>query len=73
MSASAYRPQHQCRRPDIAVMDHKVGFGADARPVINRMCLTCGTHWYGDAEAAVFEIPAKTWDSWMEQPWRAAA
>lgn len=59
---------HACKRPDIATMDHVSGDGrAPLRPVVNRYCLTCGTHWYGDAHAAVFEIPGKVWDLWMNQ------
>lgn len=73
MSAIAYTPDHSCRRRDIAVMDHRIGLtNGTARPIVNRMCLTCGAHWYGDAEAAVFEIPEKVWDGWMNQPEVAA-
>lgn len=57
---------HDCRRPAIANMDHTVGSGnLDCTPMVNRMCLTCGTHWYGEAKRAVFEIPQRVWDRWM--------
>ncbi|MEQ7866543.1 hypothetical protein ABQ137_07925 [Xanthomonas sp. WHRI 8393] len=47
-------------------MDHTVGSGnLDCTPMVNRMCLTCGTHWYGEAKRAVFEIPQRVWDRWM--------
>jgi hypothetical protein len=47
-------------------MDHVMGYEPDRRPMISRMCLTCGLHWYGDAGVAVFEIPRAVWDHWME-------
>lgn len=60
-------PEHACRQPNITVMDHMRGlFEFPGVPVINRVCLTCKTHWYGEAGAAVTEIPQKIWDRWME-------
>ena len=55
---------HSCKRPDVANMDHVIGYRPAARPIVNRMCLTCGTHWYGDAGNAVFEMPRRIWDGW---------
>lgn len=63
-----YSVMHYCKRRDVACLDHWVGYGTDSyRPVVNRICLTCHTHWYGDAQTAVFEIPARTWDRWMQE------
>lgn len=59
---------HACKRQDVAVMDHVLGSNPDHRPIVNRFCLTCGTHWYGDAHNAVFAIPQKQWDRWMREP-----
>ena len=76
MSGHAYRAPHACKRPNIANLDHRLGHThATERPIVNRVCLTCLTHWYGDAEAAVFEIPGRIWDRWMESalPTGAAA
>lgn len=56
---------HACRRPDVANMDHWAGHGHDARRMVNRYCLTCGTHWYGNDGANVVEIPQRVWDGWM--------
>lgn len=56
---------HDCKRPDVATMDHVLGDYPDYRPMVNRTCLTCGTHWYGNAGVAVFEMPRKVWDRWM--------
>jgi hypothetical protein len=69
MSAFAYEVIHQCRRRDVATLDHMAGSDpADLRPMVNRVCLTCLTHWYGDALAAVFEMPGRVWDRWMQEP-----
>lgn len=65
---------HDCRRPAIANMDHKVGSSSiDCSPMVNRMCLTCGTHWYGDSGQAVFEMPQRVWDRWMNTALEVAA
>ena len=62
----SYDTTHSCRREDVAVMDHTLGHNVDElRPMVNRVCLTCGLHWYGNAETAVFPIPARVWDGWM--------
>lgn len=62
-----YEVVHDCKRPSIVNMDHMLGWHPDIRPIVNRICLTCYTHWYGDAEMAVFEMPRKTWDGWVER------
>lgn len=62
-----------CPRPSVAIMDHVVGWREDARPMVNRMCLRCGTHWYGNEGASVVEMPRKVWDRWMDQPEQVAA
>lgn len=67
MNAHAYHSHHACKRPDVANLDHFLGGrNGDVRPIVNRVCLTCMTHWYGDADTAVFEIPSRAWDRWME-------
>lgn len=66
-------PGHACRRPSVANMDHVAGFNPDERPMVNRYCLTCGTHWYGDALTAVFQIPQCVWDRWLAEPTEAVA
>lgn len=55
-----------CKRPNVANMDHRLGDRYDSRPMVNRVCLTCGNRWYGDAGVAVFMMPRATWDRWME-------
>lgn len=55
-----------CKRPDVANLDHRLGGRHDSRPMVNRVCLTCERHWYGDAGVAVFEMPRSVWDGWME-------
>ena len=58
---------HECKRPNVATLDHTLGhYPEPVRPIVNRVCLTCGVHWYGDAGVAVFEIPRRVWDAWME-------
>ena len=57
---------HKCKRPSVACVDHKK---QDLEtlvltPMINRMCLTCGKHWYGP-EGQVKEYTRKEWDSWI--------
>jgi hypothetical protein len=60
--------QHECKRPNVANLDHAVGHSPHPiRPMVNRVCLTCLTHWYGDADVAVFEMPRHVWDRWMEE------
>lgn len=49
----------------IANMDHFAGFGSDLRPMVNRMCMKCGQHWYGDAGVAVVEFTKAAWDRWI--------
>ena len=56
---------HACRRPAVATMDHLRGFEPDCTPMVSRWCATCGTHWYGEAGVAVFEIPRREWDAWI--------
>jgi hypothetical protein len=71
MSALAFSTaDHACKRPNVAGMDHKAGSDTlDLRPMVKRMCLTCGTHWFGDAHQAVFEMPPRVWDRWIESAW----
>ncbi|TAA20329.1 hypothetical protein [Pseudoxanthomonas winnipegensis] len=71
MSATDFSiTKHSCKSPNIADMDHKAGSDTrELRPMVNRMCLTCGTHWYGDARHAVFEMPALIWDRWNDTAW----
>ena len=55
-----------CKRPNVANLDHSRGYGAESHQMVNRICLTCGTHWYGNAGVAVFVMPRAVWDGWME-------
>lgn len=55
-----------CPHPDVARMDHTLGHYEDTRPMVNRMCRRCKTHWYGEAGVAVFEMPRAVWDRWMD-------
>jgi hypothetical protein len=58
----AFDPRHTCKRSDIATLDHG---RPDGSPIVNRVCLTCLTHWYGEAGVAVFEFPRRVWEAWM--------
>jgi len=55
---------HNCKRPAIANMDHKQGDAFDVRPTVNRMCITCGAHWYGPV-GDVKEYTRAEWDAWI--------
>jgi len=55
---------HECKRPAITDLDHN-GSLFEMMPMVSRMCLTCGTHWYGNAGMAVFEIPQQHWEGWF--------
>jgi hypothetical protein len=57
---------HQCKRPAIANFDYSKGFGAECQRMVNRTCLTCETHWFGDSGVAVFEMPKRVWERWIE-------
>lgn len=58
--------QHDCKRPSITRMDYKrVGDDGKFVHVVNRVCLTCMTHWFGESEVAVVEFPRLSWDRWM--------
>ena len=60
---------HECRRPSVMNMDFDAAplFGnRNPVPIVNRFCLTCRSHWYGNAETNIVEIPARIWDKWME-------
>lgn len=60
-----FSTEHDCKRQDVAIMDHITGSEPPLRPMVNRVCLTCLTHWYGDADRAVVEMPRRVWDRWM--------
>lgn len=71
-----------CKRPDIANMDHVLGYVPDSVQMTNRMCLTCSRHWYGP-EGAAIEYTQKERDAMFEadavrerverEKWMAAA
>lgn len=56
-----------CCNQSPASMDHVIGFHEDAKKMVNRVCLKCWRHWYGEAGVAVVEMPRKVWDNWIEQ------
>jgi hypothetical protein len=45
-----------CPNPNIKTMTD--------RAIINRMCLTCGVHWYGQPDD-LMRYSRKEWDAWM--------
>ena len=56
-----------CARPSIATMDHAKGYTSDSGGVVqmtSRMCLSCGRHWYGPADA-VREYTRAEWEAWI--------
>lgn len=62
-----------CAKNNVVSMDHMAGDIGTQHPVVNRMCVNCGAHWYGDDGANVVQIPRKTWDHWMAQPEQVSA
>lgn len=62
-----------CARQSVSVMDHIAGQREDTRLIVNRMCVRCGTHWYGNDGVNVVELPRVVWDRWMSQPEKVAA
>lgn len=55
-----------CARPSIARMDHLRGMDGD--PMVNRACLHCGRHWYGNDGTNVVEFTRAAWERWMNAP-----
>jgi hypothetical protein len=56
---------HECKRPNIAIMDYQKGQReSDLVPMVNRMCLTCGRHWFGP-ESDVKLYTRAEWDAWV--------
>ena len=50
-------------------MDHQrgaFGFDGPVRQVVNRVCLKCGSHWYGE-ECQVKQYTRKEWDAMMNE------
>lgn len=70
MKDFAYVTPQCCKRPAVATMDH---FRGNGEPMVNRMCLHCGQHWYGNAGTAVVEFTRSAWDRWMNEPQQVAA
>ena len=60
------KTSHTCKRSNVTNMDHKKQDVETLAitPMVNRMCLTCGKHWYGE-EGAVKEYTRAEWDSWI--------
>ena len=57
-----------CQHKSIARMDYTqqcLWGTTPSTPMVNRMCLHCHTHWFGESVANVVEIPARIWDAWM--------
>ena len=56
-----------CRNPKIQVFDHWDGYkpGIGERTV-NRVCLTCHTHWHGDPENPT-RYTKREWDKLMDE------
>lgn len=54
-----------CAHKGIANMDHVLGYEPNLRPMVNRMCMKCGQHWYGNAGVAVVEFTRAAWDRWI--------
>lgn len=58
-----------CRKPSIANLDHKKYHPSDwsgPTPVISRVCLSCGKHWYG-IPGKVREYSKIDWEFWMTE------
>ena len=55
-----------CRHPDVARIDYEK-YDLETRttsPRINRVCLHCLTHWFGEP-GAVKQYTGKEWDAWL--------
>lgn len=61
----AYVTPSCCTHPSVAVMDHDIGWREDQREIVNRTCLHCGKHWYGNDGTNVVEFTRAAWDRWM--------
>lgn len=56
-----------CTKPNIKTMEYKWHFFDDAQVVnVNRVCLKCGTHWFG-VEPDVKQYTSKEWDALIER------
>ncbi len=65
MTALSYITPPCCAHPSIANMDHARGLFAQPERIVNRMCLRCGQHWYGNDGVAVVEFTRAAWDRWI--------
>ena len=62
-----------CERHSVSNMDHSKGLDHQGAPMVNRICLRCGTHWYGPDGVNVVEFTRKAWDRWMNSLIKDAA
>lgn len=62
-----------CANPSVATMDHRKWSDRESKLMVNRVCLRCYTHWYGEDGANVVEFTRAAWDRWMNSPEQVAA
>lgn len=57
-----------CAKPEMSALSHKKHVISEsgwyeAIPITNKICLKCGSHWYGEGEGRFYT--KKEWDSWI--------
>jgi hypothetical protein len=67
MSAFTFVTPCCCGAPSVINMDSR------SRQIVNRMCLHCGAHWYGEDGSNVVEFTRAAWDRWMNSAEQVAA
>jgi len=56
-----------CHKPNIQVFDLWIAYKPGVwECTINRVCLTCGTHWHGDPRAPI-RYTKREWDRMLEE------
>lgn len=62
-----FTPEPCCPKPALVCMDHVLmsPFDNSRRGRVNRVCLSCWRHWYGDPEA-VWTFTNEEWDARLE-------
>lgn len=53
-----------CTHNNVANLDHRKGYPPDTVLMVNRICLSCGAHWYSQ-EGSAKEYTRAEWDAYV--------
>jgi hypothetical protein len=64
-----YKTSNCCNKQSIANLDHLKASPSNwhnSTPIVNRVCLHCYSHWYGEAEN-IKQYSKKEWDKYINE------